>query len=288
MNIKDALKIGYNQLKNSPDKNHGLEAEKLLAFILEKSREYLLTHPEKTISAAQLKKYLLLLKRRLSSWPLAYLVGQKSFYDLNFYVNQDVLVPRPETEIMVDEILNLTAQAKMPLNIIDVGTGSGCIIIAVAKNLKKIKAELLGIDISKSALEVAKNNAVLNHAKNIKFIKSDLLQTLINNPKYKNIKGHLIIAANLPYLTPKQFAASPSIQHEPRIALVAGLDGLKYYQELFEQVNKIKAAKITILCEINPEQKNGLIGLINKFLGTAAYQIKNDLAGLDRLMIISL
>jgi release factor glutamine methyltransferase len=288
MTIKDTLTIGYIQFKKAELENYGLEAEKLLAFILEKPREFLLTHPEKIISPAQLKKYQSLIKKRCANWPLAYLAGQKNFYNLNFKVNPCVLIPRPETEIMVDEIVYLAQKENLPLKIIDVGAGSGCIITAVAKNLKNKKAELLGLDISAPALKLAQTNARLNHAKNIKFIKSNLLQALINKPKYKNIDGHLIIAANLPYLTPAQFRNSLTIQREPKKALVASENGLKYYRELFEQIKKIQANKITLFCEIDPGQKNGIIKLAHKFFPQALCQTKNDLAGLDRLVIISL
>lgn len=281
MIIKEALRYGNKKLNNA-----NIESELLLASLLKTDRVFLLTHGEKKISKLQFAKYQKLLKQRLAFWPIAYLTGHKYFYGLDFFVNKNVLVPRPETEIMVDEILEIAAGTKLQPEIIDIGTGSGCIIISLAKNINK-KISLIGIDISSQALAVAKKNAKNLKAEKIKFIKSYLLEKVLPSLKPNN-KKHLIIAANLPYLSPSQIKESPSIKREPRLALVAGSKGLKYYQQLFAQITTIKYPRITVLCEIDPRQKNDMAKLIEQKLPNSLYKIKNDPAGLDRLVIIEI
>ena len=291
MTINEALFFGRQFPSSQATKpniidNAAFEAEILLSSQLTTSREYLLTHSEKNLSAAQFGKYKKQLQQRLKLWPIAYLTGHKYFYGLDFFVNKNVLVPRPETEIMVDEILNIVKHSQLSPEIIDIGTGSGCIIISLAKNLDST-IPLAGIDISNLALSVAKKNANVLGATTIKFKQSNLLNKISASLKNKTAH-HLIIAANLPYLSPVQIKESPSIKHEPRLALVAGNDGLKYYRQLFAQSKNLNYGQITILCEIDPRQSAAMTKLIVQQLPHASYQIKNDPAGLDRLVIITL
>ena len=271
------------------------EAEILTAFLLNKSRELILSHPEIELDQDFYKKIKDLEKKRLKNYPLAYLTGQQEFYGLNFKVNKNVMVPRPETEMMVDKIIDIfkkeandDSEISNPL-IIDIGTGSGAIIIGLASELKRLMSfefkstEFKAIDISIAALKVARNNAQLNGLnKTIKFYCGNLL-----DPVKKFLSGrNLIIAANLPYLTLKQVKGSPSISREPKLALVAGADGLKYYRELFKQLADLKYKTLTLFCEIDPNQ-NELIVLLAKdyFLG-GKLEIIKDLAGLDRFLKI--
>jgi len=279
------------------------ESGLLMAFLLNKEPEYLLTHPETEIDPRFIKKYRLLERKRLAGWSIAVLIGQKEFYGLDFKVDKNVLVPRPETELMVDEILNITKKQSQDLTIIDLGTGSGAIIISCAHELKNINYELyqhtkfLAVDISASALKIAKINSALNQqASKIKFLRGNLLKPIINKRDFNVLAGEIIIAANLPYLTPDQVEASPSIQMEPKLALVAGFDGLKYYHELFAQIKSIKnifknddatLSRLHIFCEIDATQSKGMKILANKFFSDFKIEIKKDLAGKNRLVIIS-
>jgi release factor glutamine methyltransferase len=275
------------------------EIEILLSFLLDKNRESLLAHPEIEISQALYKKFKKLEKKRLNGWSIAVLIGQKEFYGLNFKVDKNVLVPRPETELMIEEILKLNKNNESNLNLIDVGTGSGAIIITCAqifKNLSPVqykKTNFWAIDISNLALRVAKQNAKLNYqGEKIKFVHGNLLTPLNKKLKFNWLSGEkFIIAANLPYLTPQQIKFAPSIKKEPRLALVAGRDGLKYYQALFKQLktlNSVNKLKIDILCEIDPKQTSAIKLIIKKYSPTGNIKIKKDLAGKNRLIIISL
>jgi release factor glutamine methyltransferase len=275
-----------------------LETELLLAFLLEKEREFILTHPEIKITPALYKKFKTLAAKRSKNWPIAYLTGQKEFYGLNFKVSPSVLTPRPETEMMVEEIIravknNLNSQR--PSFIIDLGAGSGAIIIASAHGIKHLFPahfkiiNLAAVDISASALKIAKQNTRKHQLdKKIKFYQGNLL-TPLRLERQNLIGRELIIAANLPYLTPTQIKKSPSISREPKIALDGGNDGLRYYRELFKQLVKLDLSGIScqVLCEIDPTQSRGISQLAQRLFPGAKLKITKDLARKNRLLKIS-
>ncbi|MFA5024346.1 MAG: peptide chain release factor N(5)-glutamine methyltransferase [Patescibacteria group bacterium] len=267
------------------------EALILLSFLIKKPLAALLAHTEVTVNPNDYKRYKTLEKKRLAGWSLAVLIGQKEFYGLNFKVNQHVLIPRPETELLVDDSLKLINNKidQEPLTIIDLGTGSGAIIITLANELQKYnlplfkKINFLASDISATALKIARQNTK-NHSliKKITFYQGDLLAPFKNKLKDQNI----IITANLPYLTARQFKNSPSIQKEPRLALISGLDGLKHYRRLFKQLGRTNYCSLTLFCEIDPGQKTKIKTLAKKYFPQSQIVIKSDLAGRARLAII--
>ena len=279
-----------------------MDAEILLARILKCSREYLITHFDKNLNNQKIKLFEKYISRRVKGEPIAYITGHKEFYGLDFFVNKNVLVPRPETELMVDEVLKHVTHSTQHTTIIDIGTGSGCIIITLAKKLKELSSEtselssfnFFATDISSKALYIAKKNAKSRGVnKNIKFLCGNLLEPILNNPKnlkhLNNPQNPIIITANLPYLTPAQIKNSPTIQKEPKLALTASNDGLKYYRELFNQINSINLSacpQITLYLEIDPSQKTNISKLIKQKFPQAKFQIKKDLRGHDRLVKI--
>jgi len=263
MIIQELLKKTYSKKQLDPP-----EIDELLALTLHKKLEYIYKNSDKELSISSLKKFNKLLEKRLNKWPLAYLKGNKEFYNLNFLVNKNILVPRPASELLVDEALKYLKKIKNP-NIIDIGTGSGCLIIAIAKNNSE-PAKYLASDIASSALQIAKTNARKLQLKNkIKFIKSDLLK---NIPQQK----FNIIIANLPYLTPAQMKET-SISREPKQALIAGQDGLDYYLELLKQLPNYLNKKYLILLEIDPQQEKKIDHLIKKYLPDGKIQFLKDL-----------
>ncbi|MDD4332872.1 MAG: peptide chain release factor N(5)-glutamine methyltransferase [Patescibacteria group bacterium] len=296
MTAKETLINAVLKLNNTKIKNPHYEAEILLSHILNKPREYILTHSEKKLSLKQISKFNRLVKKRSKGEPTAYLIGYKYFYGNKYLVNKNVLIPRPETELLIDETAHLASHISRRLNLIDIGTGSGNIIISLAKKFSsghpKISFNFFGLDISLNALRIAKQNAKLNKVQNkIKFIQGNLLKPILDNPKYLNNSKNpndLIIIANLPYLTPEQIKKSASIKYEPKLALQAGSDGLKYYYKLFQQIKKLQSlyAVRYILCEIDPGQNTKIKKLIKKELPHAKLKIKKDLAGLNRLVIL--
>ncbi|MBI2459718.1 MAG: peptide chain release factor N(5)-glutamine methyltransferase [Parcubacteria group bacterium] len=299
MTITQALKFATAKLTASYiTDSPRLEAEILLAEVINQPREFLLAHAEKRLTKNQNTKYKLQITRRLKGEPIAYLIGRQEFYGLAFKVNKNVLIPRPETELMVEEALPLItrnparpAGGSQPVTLIDIGTGSGCVIIALAKSIINYESSItnhkfIGIDISKSALGVARQNAKLHGVnKDIKFIKSNLLELILNS-KFVIRNCKLIILANLPYLTASQIKNSPAIKREPRLALSGGKNGLELYEKLFKQIKKLR--DVNILCEFDPRQSAKIKQLIKRELPQAALQIKKDLAGLNRLAIIEL
>lgn len=280
MTIKD-LKIKYFKKVTSFD------IDLVLSYTLKKQREFIISHPEYQLSPAKIKSTNKLLEKRIAGYSIAVLTQEKEFYGLNFFVNKHVLVPRPETELMVDEALKVITPNS---TIIDLGTGSGCIITTLAKQLVNYRLpvnnyQLFGVDISSQALAVARKNARNLRVANIKFVKSDLLSRFMNKKLLLN-NHKLIILANLPYLTPSQVKKSPSIKFEPILALVAGNDGLKYYRQLFQQLVKLKIKNYSIFCEIDHTQTKAITQLINKILPSNKFTIVKDLANYNRLVII--
>ena len=312
MTISQALISAIKKLKSKSIKTSALDAEVLLAFVLNKPKAFLYTYPEKNLTQDQLNKFQNFIKRHLKGEPIAYLRGFKEFYGLKFIVNKNVLIPRPETELLAEEVISsLRAPRRgakqsrdcfvnrpeiksglFPRNdgytIADIGTGSGCIIIALAKILPTISDKRLAIsyyatDISSTALKVAKKNAKIHNVK-IKFFQGNLLKPL------KNKKIDIIIA-NLPYEPKKQnqsmTAETIGLKYEPKIALFAKKNGLYYYEKLLKQINGREQKPRLIFCEIDPGQKNSLKNLAKKYLPNYQIEIKKDLAGLNRVFILT-
>lgn len=259
-----------------------LDSEVLLSFVIKKSKEFLLAHPEFSPTKKQISQFKKLITRRAKCEPIAYLVGHKEFYGFAFEVNKNILIPRPETELMVEKILvEINKQKKTVL--IDVGTGSGCVPISVLKNTKQIQC--FAIDISQKALTIAKRNAK-KHGVKIKFLRGNLLEPMVSRlARLKNQK--IIITANLPYLTTKQYRQNPGLHFEPKTALVADKSGLSLYEKLLKQISLLKKpVDITLFLEIDPRQSAGITKIIKKYLLQAEVKIKNDYSGKKRLTII--
>ncbi|NTW27371.1 MAG: peptide chain release factor N(5)-glutamine methyltransferase [Candidatus Moranbacteria bacterium] len=247
-----------------------LDLEIIIANSLKKTREFVLTYPKYLITKIQDTKIKKCIQRRISGEPIAYIIGHKEFHGLDFIVNKDTLVPRPETELMVEEALQLMQDTRYEIQdtkIIDIGTGSGCIIIAITNELTKNtnqngvisslsrdlssdssislrftrndKLSFFATDISEGALRIAKKNAKTHDLdKEIRFVKSNLLSAFIQNTKYKIRATNLIITANLPYLSKEIYNSAPIDvkKFEPKSALFSPEEGLAHYRKLLEQV----------------------------------------------------
>jgi len=255
-----------------------LDAELLLAKTLNKSKEYLYSYPEKKLTLKQLNEFKKYLNRRNKGEPIAYILGYQEFFNLKFKVNQNGLIPRPETEILVEQVIKFVKNKKYKIT--DIGVGSGAIIIALAKNLP---GQFYGTDTSAKALSVAKLNTK-EHQVKIKFLKGNLLEPI------KNIKAD-IITANLPYLDKAEKNLLPSsdnigLKFEPKIAWDGGTDGLKYYKKFFSQLKKYKLRPKAIFLEIGHTQNNELKKLAKESLSYYKFKIIKDLCGFDRIIIL--
>ena len=287
-----------------------VDLELLIAYSLGKTREFVLTYPEQELSGPQEMALRKLLKRRAVGEPVAYIFGHKEFYGLDFLVNKHTLIPRPETELLVDLAINSTQDTncrRQDMNIIDVGTGSGCIIISVAKTMGEKKKDdtpyrYFATDISKDALEIARKNAEINEiAENITFLHGNLLDPIIGNgkletclPKNKIGNSKIVILANLPYLSDEIFESAPIDvrDYEPKTALHSEKSGLAHYEQLLHQLKKIlaphSAPYVSCFFEISPEQKIPLHALVKSFFPKASIAFHKDLAGKWRIAYIKL
>ena len=224
MTLREALAAASTAL---PSANARRDAELLLAHILHQPRTYLLAHPEAELTPTQLAAFQQLITRRAAHEPLQHLTGQQEFHGLTLRVTPDVLIPRPETEHLVEAVLAWAATQPQPLRIADIGTGSGAIAIAIATHLPT--AQIIATDISPAALAIAHENAATHHLTNIHFLHADLLppaepafDAIISNPPY-------IPLTDAPTLQPEVR------DHEPHTALFAGDDGLDIYRRLIPQ-----------------------------------------------------
>lgn len=279
MTIIETEKIGVEKLNQFKIPSAILDAEVLLSYVLKKSKEFILTNPEFKITKQQQNKYIALIKRRQKSEPVAYLTGEKEFYGLKFIVNKNVLIPRPETELLIEEAKKFINDQK--LTIVDVGCGSGAIAITLKKYLPKNK--LIATDISQAAINVAKKNSNLNKVK-VEFIKTDLI---------KNIKEKIdVIVANLPYVPEEEKKIknvfSAPLKYEPAKALYAGKYGLDLYEKLFKQINKLNIKPKILFCEIGSTYTDKVKNLSKKYFPKSNIEIKKDLCGKNRLMIIKI
>jgi len=270
-----------------------LDLELLIAHEIKKTREFILAHPEFKLSKIQLAQLESKISRRINTEPLSHIVGHKEFYGLDFKINQHTLIPRPETELLIEEVLKTIPKINFAkLNLIDIGTGSGNIIISLAKNLNDAKINYFGTDISDDALKIAKYNAKKHEQEKIKFIKSNLLESILKNKKYFSVKNKIILVANLPYLSKKIYSATTSNvkNFEPKSALYSSELGLNHYRKLFEQIKKQanKSNIHSVFLEFSPEQKKTLNILIKKMLPLAKIRFQKDLAGKWRLCVLNL
>lgn len=278
------------------------ETELLLAHALKKARVFILAHPDFSVTQKIKKRFNRFLERRRKGEPLAFIIGHKEFYGQNFFVNRHTLIPRPETELLVEKILEHVTESKeenFPKEkgklVLDIGTGSGNIITTLAKEIEERENfskgfSFIATDISKEALSIARKNAKsLGTEKTIRFIQSDLLE---NIPKklFQNA-SEKILAANLPYLSREAYAATlPDVQsYEPKSALESGKDGLDHYRRLLEELLDIISqaptltVPTTLFLEIDPSQKNILSALVPKKFPNACVEFFRDLAGKWRL-----
>ncbi|MBI5071594.1 peptide chain release factor N(5)-glutamine methyltransferase [Candidatus Falkowbacteria bacterium] len=298
MTIKQSLIEAIKILQKNKISSPALDAEILLAFVTKKPKEFLYAHPKKKLAAGQLAKFKKLIARRVRHEPIAYLTDHKYFYGLDFFVDKNVLIPRPETETLVEAAID-----KNPTAIIDVGTGSGAIAITLAHHLPK--AKIFATEISAAALKVARKN-ILHHKVAVTLLHGNLLEPLMTIPSRNSSReaasqarpygrySNLIIVANLPYLTTTQWRhTQPEIKkYEPKQALDGGSDGLNYYRQLLKQIKnfQVSSFKFHISCffEIDPSQKKSITKLIKRRFPAAKIKIKQDLAGRNRVVIFKI
>ncbi len=278
MTLQNWVLNGEARLRAGPHPERARrDAETLLLHMIERDRAYLIAHPRDNLSAEGAVRYYALIERRLAGEPIQYITGETEFYGLRFNVNRSVLIPRPETEHLVEKVLSLAASLAHP-RIVDVGTGSGAIAVALAHKLAA--AQITAIDVSAAALAVARGNAALNGLANrIRFIEGDLLAPVAGGQ-------FEIVVSNPPYVAELDRAslAVEVREHEPSLALFAGGDGLGVYRRLIPDAHAALAPGGFVALEIGCGQQPAVEGLLAQ-AGFQQPEFLSDLQAIPRVAV---
>ena len=275
MTIKEILSKGMIMLKGNNVDSPKLKARLLLQFILKKPRQYLIVYDNEEVGKKEQWEYFVNIEKLTNGVPLQHITHQQEFMKMNFFVNENVLIPRPDTEILVEEVIKIASKMSKP-KILDLCTGSGAIAIAIAKNVPN--AELYAIDISSKAIDVAQKNSKELGTK-IKFIKSNLFS------KLEKMKFDIIVS-NPPYIKKDVMKAlSKEVKKEPELALDGGIDGLDFYRKITAQAIEYLKFGSYLCYEIGYDQKEEVIDIINKQGNYSNTYCKKDLGGNDRIII---
>ncbi len=275
MTIKQAITKGMIMLKSNNVESPKLKARLLLQYVLDKPRQYIIVYDNKEIDKQQQWQYFVNIEKLTKGVPLQHITHRQEFMKMDFFVDENVLIPRPDTEILVEEVIKIAQKYNSP-RILDLCTGSGAIAISLKKFVPN--ADITAVDISEKALEIAQKNAKKLETK-INFLKSDLFDKL-DNKKFD------IIVSNPPYIRKDEIKKlSEEVQKEPKIALDGGEDGLDFYRIITEQaINYLKTG--SLLCfEIGYNQKNDVIKIIEDDQNYKNTYCKKDLYGNDRIII---
>mgnify|MGYP003591940476 FL=1 len=271
MNISELLVNGKHLLKDIEDGN--IKARILLEYILKLSREKIVSNPNIEVSDNNVESYLNKINDIKNGMPIQYITNKQEFMKLNFYVDKNVLIPQPDTEILVEKAIEICNNHDNDIKILDLCTGSGAIGISIAKNIKN--AKVYATDIKNTVIDIAKQNAKQNNVDNIEFIVSDMFENIQE-------KDFDIIVSNPPYIETDVIKTLPTeVRNEPIIALDGGKDGLKFYKIILSEYKKYLKKDGYLLLEIGYNQAKSVGELIN-----LNYSIIEDLAGNDRVIII--
>lgn len=278
--IFEALKYGSDILNKNNIESFSLDAKILLSYILKCDKNYLLVHKNDSISEEDYLKYIELIEKRANKMPVKYLTGICEFYSLDFIVNENVLIPRPDTEIIIDKVTKEEKDKKKNLKILDLCTGSGCIGITLATLFKESEVTL--VDISEGALDVANKNIIKHKVlERVKTLKKDILT--------ENITGEFdIIVSNPPYINDDDFLLLEDDvkNYEPEIALISPLDEYKFYKRIIDVYsNNLKDGGIMLL-EMGYNQSEFLYNYAVKNNLFKSVETAKDFSGIERVLCI--
>ena len=273
MKIKEALYACINNLKeNNIDEAHS-KARRLLAFTLNVPKEYLIINNEKELSKQDFEYYKNYITRLINGEPIQYIIGKQEFMGIEFNVNKDVLIPQPDTEILVEETIKIAKEYNKP-KVLDLCTGSGAIAVSIKKYVPE--AEVFASDVSIKALQLAKINNIDN---NINFIESNLFENINNEFD--------IIVSNPPYIRTEEIKSlSKEVQNEPLIALDGGQDGLDFYRDIIKQAHNYLKSNGKLCLEIGDEQKDAITQILKSNFNYTNIKYYKDLQENDRVIIV--
>ena len=279
MIIKEVLKLAVDKLKLNNIEDASMKAKILLAEVLGKEKEYLLIHDQEEIKDNDMLLFMSWIERLEKEEPLQYILNKQEFMGLQFYVDENVLIPQPDTENLVEEVIMLSENIKIEndkIKILDMCTGSGVIAISLAKYLKE--SLVYASDISIEALKIAEENATRNFT-NVVFFESDMFNNISSEFQFD------IIVSNPPYIeTEVVKTLSKEVQAEPIIALDGGEDGLEFYREIIKNAKNYLKVDGYLVFEIGYNQKHSVMNLL-KESGYKNVYSKKDLSGNDRVVV---
>ena len=276
MNINSAIIEGAKILKDKSISTPYLDSEILMSEAIKKERKYILLNPKKIIDKKNLNYFKKLIQNRSLRKPIAYIIKKKFFWDSEFIVSKDTLIPRPDTEIIIENVLSLT-KYKSKISLLDIGVGSGCILLSILKERRNFYGT--GIDISKKCINICKKNA-------IKFNINSRLKLFKSNVDKFNIGKYDIIVSNPPYINKNniKYLEKDVAMFEPKLALDGGLDGLSEIRKVIKKSSELIRKKGIFILEIGFDQKNKVINLLKKE-GFYIKSVQKDLAKNNRCIV---
>ena len=276
MDIRSAIMFGAKTLNDKHISTAYLDSEILMASAIKKNRKFILLNPNEKINKENFNKFKKLIKNRSSRKPIAYLTNKKFFWNSEFYITNNILIPRPDTELVVESAIRFTKN-KNKLNVLDIGIGSGCILLSILKHRKNFYGT--GIDVSKSCLNISKLNAIKHKlSSNLKLYKS-------NVDKF-NLGKYDLIISNPPYIKKFKikYLEKDVAKFEPKLALDGGIDGLSEIRKVIKKSSELIKKSGKLVLEIGFDQKNIVNSLLKKE-GFYINSINKDLANNDRCIV---
>ena len=276
MNIENILKEGIGILQKNKISNPQLDSEILLSNSIKRDKKHIILNPKEVLNSEQLGKFKSLIERRKKGEPIAYLINKKEFWKDEFFVNKDVLIPRPDSELIIEQVLKIYSKDDQ-LQILDIGTGSGCILLSILKERSNFYGT--GIDISKKSINVSKFNAKqLNLTNRVKFFHSSVDN--FNNGKYD------IIVSNPPYIEQLslKYLEKDVVNFEPKLALSGGFDGFSKIRKVINKASILIKKNGKFILEIGFNQKNKVIKIL-KDEGFYVNKAIKDYGNNDRCVI---
>lgn len=278
MNLKSLIRTCADRLNNAGIEASTFEAGAVVCHSLNISRAYTFAHPEREISESEFDIVMKNIEKRCQRVPLQLITGGQEFMSMDFMVDGNVLIPRQDTEILVEKVIELRGEAGKQQRILDIGTGSGCIAVSLAANIEN--SEVTAVDISEAALGVAQNNALSNGvADRVKFIKSNLFSALPEDYTFD------IIVSNPPYIPTADIdGLEPEVKcFEPMLALDGGLDGLDFYRKISEGAKKHLNANGLLAFEVGIYQADSVSHILSED-GYSNIKVVKDLSGVKRVV----
>lgn len=279
MKISEALRFGSIELANNHIEAPAKQAGAILCHILNKDKLFLYVNNDYCLTTEELQKYKKNISKRSTGYPLQYIIGDQEFMSLKFKVNENVLIPRQDTEVLVENIIEIYNNKKTNINILEIGVGSGCISISLAKYIKN--SEIIGVDISKEAIEVATYNLKLNNLNNVKFFQSNIFESI--GSEYFNYFD--CIVSNPPYISINEKSTlQREVLNEPHLALFAENNGLFFYEKIICEAKRYLKSDGMICFEIGYKQSKDIFEILmnQKFKNV---RVVKDLSKNDRVII---